>query len=73
MRYLKLEHPDITIRMQTSTKRSDRDGALTTILDLLVWYGVLHDDNIAHCNGRIVLEPVTYSACDETVIELSTR
>jgi Holliday junction resolvase RusA-like endonuclease len=41
--------------------RMDRDGILTTILDVLKNTGVIQDDSIAAFNGKIVLHPVVVS------------
>lgn len=57
LRDLKLTHPDIAIQMVVCDGRSDRDSALTTILDLLVQYGVIANDSIAKCNGLLRVPP----------------
>lgn len=62
MRGLMLEHPDITIQLTVPNGRSDRDGCLTALLDLLGPRGktgmrVIAEDNIAHCNGHISIPP----------------
>lgn len=49
--------PDIWVTFQTTLAAQDRDGMLTTVLDCLVEARVLHDDRIAKCNGRIIVEP----------------
>lgn len=66
MRGLMLEHPDITVLFTVPNGRCDRDGCLTTILDLLGPRGntgmrVLAEDNIAHCNGHIHIPPAQLS------------
>lgn len=63
-----VEHPELTIRFFVAAKRQDQDGMYTTILDCLQSAGVLVNDNIAHNNGRKVLEPcVAVEAKNERV------
>ncbi len=56
-KYPPVEHPDITMKFFVKDQRRDRDGILVTIMDCLQSAGVLVNDNCAHCNGRLVLEP----------------
>ena len=61
-----VESPDITVRFFVAAKRQDQDGMYTTILDCLQAAGVLVNDNIAHNNGRKILEPCEFvDASDE--------
>jgi hypothetical protein len=73
MRNLKLESPDIHVEMTVAHQQGDQDGAYTTLLDILVEYGVLYNDNIKRCNGRKILEPCTISDHWKTVVTLTTR
>lgn len=52
-----LEHPDITVTQRVRRANSDRDNQLTTLLDCLQDAGVLVNDNIKHCNGRVLMLP----------------
>jgi hypothetical protein len=62
-----VEHPSVCFEFylqgtasseQIHTRyRKDRDNMATTVLDVLVKAGVLVDDDIAHCNGRIQILP----------------
>src|SRR6266568_4422907 len=49
----KLKHPTITMQRYApeQNQRRDRDGMLTTLLDLLVRAGVLEDDSDLYNNG----------------------
>lgn len=55
-----LEHPDMEVRFYVATKRRDRDGMFTTVLDCLQAAGVLRNDNLAHNNGKTVLHPAQF-------------
>lgn len=52
-----VKSPCLRIDMCIANNRKDRDGILTTILDVLVQARVLHDDAILLCNGTITLLP----------------
>ena len=56
-RNLKLEHPDIEIEFSMATDKHDRDNVLCLVLDALRKQGVLREDNVRHCNGKITLMP----------------
>jgi hypothetical protein len=73
MRGLKLENPDILVRMTVAHQQGDQDGAYTTLLDILVDAGVLWNDNIKRCNGRKILEPCVVSDHWKTVVILTTH
>ena len=63
-----IEHPDLTVRFFVHHARRDRDGMFVTVLDCLQAAGVLVNDNLAHNNGRTVLEPCVFvEATDERV------
>lgn len=66
-----LTHPDISVTFYCVNAAQDRDGMLTTVLDVLVKARVLTDDNMRHCNGAIVLRPAVIGKEQKTVIELS--
>jgi Holliday junction resolvase RusA-like endonuclease len=57
VRDLRLEHPDVLVEFSSRSKRRDRDGLLTTVLDVLVKCGVFQNDDIAHFNGTVTLLP----------------
>jgi Holliday junction resolvase RusA-like endonuclease len=63
VRGLKLRHPqmELSLAVPKGRTRMDRDGILTTILDVLKNTGVIQDDSIAAFNGEIVLHPVAAS------------
>ncbi len=65
-----VEHPDITMKFFVRDQRRDRDGILVTILDCLQAAGVLVNDNIAHSNGRLVLEPCKVVEESEERVEI---
>jgi len=70
LRGLNLEHPDIEVSVYVSNLKQDRDNMLTTILDILVESGVLADDSVAHCNGRITLLPAVKSEAPGALIRI---
>lgn len=51
-----VEHPDMTVRFYVTAQRADRDNMLNAVMDALVRAGVLVNDNIKRCNGRLVVE-----------------
>lgn len=55
-----LEHPDMAITFYVSDGRADRDNKLSTLLDVLQKAHVIRNDNIAHCNARMVLNPAVF-------------
>jgi Holliday junction resolvase RusA-like endonuclease len=50
-------HPNILVQFYVRDKRRDRDNMLTTLLDCLCKAGVLVNDNMAQCNGLLVVYP----------------
>jgi len=56
-RDLKLVHPHITMQFTVPNGLSDRDNKVTTVLDLLKSAGVIWNDSIASCNGRMAVLP----------------
>lgn len=56
-RDLKLESPDLHFYFTYEKANWDTDNAMTTLLDLLVRYGVLKNDNIKSLNGLKVIHP----------------
>ena len=74
--YPPIRHPMMAITFHVRSRGGDRDNKLTTILDVLQQAGVLRNDNIAHCNGSIMLLPaivVKKGENEATVIELRTE
>jgi hypothetical protein len=65
-----LVSPDIQFQFYVRNGRSDRDSAVTTILDLLVEYGVLKNDTIASCNGTMTTHPAILADEWRTVVTL---
>ena len=72
MRGLKLQHPDMTFRFTVAkgATRRDRDNMCQTLIDVLVSAGVLWDDSISQCNGRIIIEPAVVGDQFHTIVEL---
>lgn len=63
-----VEHPEMTIKFYVNAARRDRDGMFTTLLDCLQAAGILVNDNLRRCNGRMVIEPADFvSDADERV------
>lgn len=52
-----VEHPDITMRFVLTSRRKDPNNLQQTILDVLQKAHVIVNDNVAKCNGRLVIEP----------------
>lgn len=64
--------PRIQFKAFTLNRKQDRDGMLTTALDVMKKAGILHDDCIEFCNGEIVIEPATIVLHDrERRLEIS--
>ena len=61
LRDLKLEHPRIDMFFIVGREDVDVDNIFSTVLDLLVKYGVLVDDNVRHCNGVKKLWPAEFN------------
>ena len=57
LRDLKLRHPDIEMFCVVGREDVDTDNIFSTVLDILVKYGVLADDNCRHCNGTKTSHP----------------
>lgn len=60
-----LVHPSISVKFSVPSSKSaswDRDGALVTILDVLQGAGVLVNDNVKWCNGRITIHEAVLDA-----------
>lgn len=75
LRGKKLTHPDVsvTFTVPKSSTRRDRDGMLTTILDVLVDLGVIKDDCIASFNGKLTVYPAIISDHFKCDIAMSAR
>jgi hypothetical protein len=70
VRDLKLVHPEIEFIITHDQDRQDRDNIVTTILDLLVQYGVLADDSIKQCNGKMTIWPSEKGEYPEVTVVL---
>lgn len=77
LRNLHLKHPDLDVTFivpmdnaRDRPSRSDRDGMLTTILDILVRMGVIRDDSISVFNGTIILRPAQVGKDYKTIIRI---
>jgi hypothetical protein len=64
-----LRHPNITFQFHLPSGNSDRDGMVTTLLDVMVSFGIIHNDSVASCNGTITIPPAKYS--DEPFTEIT--
>lgn len=70
-RDLRLESPELEFQFYYSKANWDLDNGETTILDILVKYGVLANDNIKRLNGKRTTWPAIkaeYPGCDVTII-----
>lgn len=65
-----VEHPELTFRFFVHSARRDRDGMLTTVLDLMQAAGILVNDNMKWNNGRTVMEPVCFVAPADERVEI---
>lgn len=54
----------------TRDKRRDRNNMLTTLLDCLCAAGVLVNDNMAHCNGLMVVYPAEIDENERVVVKV---
>ena len=66
-----IEHPHVVVRFWCTSFRADRDGQLATLLDVLQKAKVISNDNAAHFNGRLVIEPVHISNEPRTEVEIT--
>lgn len=71
VRDLNLEHPAIDFYPTVTTGASDRDNSQTTCLDLLVSYGVIRNDSVAACNGRMTMHTAERGDVARMVIKLT--
>jgi hypothetical protein len=65
-RDLNLESPDLHFYFTYEKANWDTDNAMTSLIDLLVQYGVLANDNIRRLNGMKVIHPAVkdkYDGC----------
>lgn len=51
------KHAPMQFRFTVTNINQDRDGILTTLLDLMQKAGVIERDSIAQCNGTIIILP----------------
>jgi hypothetical protein len=52
----RIRHPQLEFRIDAQSSQ-DRDGIVTTLLDVLKRAGVIEDDSIARCNGLMMIFP----------------
>lgn len=71
VRDIKLESPQIDFYITYVRADHDRDNCVTTILDLLVEYGVLVNDNIKRCNGAMHIWPAEKGEYDKVTVVLT--
>lgn len=71
VRDLKLEHPSVEWSFTYTNAHVDKDGIITTVLDILQKYGVILNDNIAHYNGRQVINPAVRGEYDSVTVVLT--
>jgi hypothetical protein len=72
-RDLKLVSPQIEYFFTYTKANWDRDNAAVTLGDILVQMGVLANDNIASCNGPIVIHPAVRGDYDSCRIVITPR
>jgi Holliday junction resolvase RusA-like endonuclease len=70
-RDLNLISPAISFTFTYTKANWDRDNAVTALLDILVSMSVIKNDNLASCNGRIVIEPAVRGEDDGVVIVIT--
>ena len=70
MRGLSLVSPHIEVLCQMDSFRADRDNGYTFLQDCLVNNGILKNDNVASCNGIILLHPVVRGEKNRCVVNL---
>lgn len=56
-----MKDPEIDVEFHVRDARGDRDNKLVTLMDVLQKAGVIANDNIAQCNGTVVLLPAHIS------------
>lgn len=66
-----LIHPDFSIQFYVRDQRGDRDNKQSTLMDVLQKAGVLLNDNIKQCNGKITLLPAVVDKNERTVINIA--
>jgi Holliday junction resolvase RusA-like endonuclease len=65
-----VNHPRMRFTWYVAAARRDQDGMYTTVLDCLQEAGVLVNDNIAHNNGRKVLEECIFVPLNRERVEV---
>ena len=65
-----LEHPDREWRFTYTNAGVDKDGIITTVLDILQRYRVIVNDNIAHLNGKTTIWPAERGEEDTVTVIL---
>ena len=57
VRDLKLDNPEVEWFFTYTNARVDKDGIITTVLDILQKYGVILNDNVKRFNGKQTIWP----------------
>ena len=73
VRDLNLEHPDMEWRFTYTNAGVDKDGIITTVLDILQRYRVIVNDNIAHLNGKQTIWPAERGEEDTVTVILHPK
>ncbi len=65
-----LEHPESEWFFTFTNARVDRDGIITSVLDILQKYGVIKNDSIAWFNGKMTVHAAVRSDQDTVTVVL---
>ena len=72
-RDLNLTHCDVTFQQFYTNSKSDRDNAVTSMLDVLSKYHVIKDDCIFNFNGTLTILPAIKADGDGMTVTLYPR
>lgn len=67
-----VEHPVLHFRLAARLNKQDRDGMVTTLMDVLKKSGVIVDDSIQHCNGLMLIYPASVENESESFVSRVT-
>ena len=73
VRDLHLEDPEVEWHFTYTNARVDKDGIITTVLDILQKYGVIVNDNIRRFNGKQTIWPAERGEEDIVKVVLFPR